>query len=86
MNSKQRRQAYRAMPKAGTKVTWISKVSGKVRSGVVVGPSFLHTGDHPKAWLCEGSIRSKLSTGRMAIRMAAGSVSHILVSAIQVQE
>lgn len=34
MNSAQRRKAYRAMPKVGTRVTWTSK-SGRVRVGTV---------------------------------------------------
>lgn len=82
MNSKQRRQAYRKLPKAGTEVSWLS-YSGKVRKGVVVGPSNMHVGEHPKAWMGNGSIRKTNSPFRLVIRMAGGSLSHILASKVQ---
>lgn len=84
MNSKQRRQAYRKLPKPGACITWQS-YNGKTRKGVVVGPSNMHVGEHPKAWMGNGSIRKTKSTYRLAVRMAGGSVSHILASKVLVQ-
>jgi len=37
MNSKQRRAAYRAMPKAGASIRW-TRPNGSIASGTVVGP------------------------------------------------
>lgn len=78
MNSKQRRKAYRAMPKAGAVVRWKSTVSGKTREGVMIGPSDLFVNDHPKAWRFELSKRPTLATHRVMVRMAGGSTCHIL--------
>lgn len=36
MNSKQRRKAYRAMPKAGTVITW-KRPGGRTGTGTVIG-------------------------------------------------
>ncbi|DBA08870.1 hypothetical protein [Pseudomonas aeruginosa] len=76
MNSKQRRQAYRAMPKTGAVVRWKSAITGKVREGVMVGPSDIYTNEHPNAF----ETRATPSTHRVAVRMAGGSTCHILVS------
>ncbi|HCF6730453.1 TPA: hypothetical protein NII60_000285 [Pseudomonas aeruginosa] len=75
MNSKQRRQAYRAMPKTGAVVRWKSAITGKVREGVMVGPSDIYTNEHPNAF----ESRRTPSTHRVAVRMAGGSKCHILV-------
>ncbi|MGF6695183.1 hypothetical protein M2318_005284 [Metapseudomonas resinovorans] len=37
MNSKQRRQARRAMPKPGERITW-KCISGSIKTAVVIGP------------------------------------------------
>ncbi len=75
MNSKQRRQAYRAMPKTGAVVRWKSAITGKVREGVMLGPSDIYTNEHPNAF----ESRRTPSTHRVAIRMAGVSKCHILV-------
>lgn len=76
MNSKQRRKAYRSMPKPGTAVRWKSGVTGKVREAIAVGPSAVHVNEHPCAW----ETRATPSTSRVAVRMAGGSLCHILTS------
>lgn len=76
MNSKQRRQAWRALPEPGAVVRWKSSVTGKMREGVMVGPSAIHVNEHPSAF----ETRATPSTHRVAVRMAGGSTCHILVS------
>ena len=74
MHSKQRRQAYRAMPKPGAVVRWKSAITGKVREGVMVGPSDIYTNEHPNA----SKSRPTPSTHRVAVRISGGKC-HILV-------
>ena len=67
MNSKQRRQAYRAMPKPGDVVQWRS-ASGKLKTGISEGPG---------SWDGEKVIKS---TNRVRVRMESGAHFHPLVS------
>lgn len=78
MNAKQRRIAYRKQPKAGTVVSWKSKKTGKVRSGVVVGPSMIWDIKHSESW----GQRVKPDTSRVCIHIPGNDVFrvHILVS------
>lgn len=77
MNAKQRRVAYRKQPKPGTVVSWANK-SGKILSGVVVGPSMIWDIKHPEAW----DARKTPDTARVCIEFPDNKVfrSHILVS------
>lgn len=78
MNAKQRRIAYRKQPKPGTVVSWASKKTDKIRSGVVVGPSMIWDIDHPESW----SVRDKPDVSRVCIDIPGNDVFrvHILVS------
>ena len=78
MNAKQRRIAYRKQPKPGTIVSWASKKTGKIRSGVVVGPSMIWDINHPEQW----AARIKPDTARVCIEFPDNDAfrAHILVS------
>lgn len=73
MNSKQRRTAYRAMPKAGTAVRWVTK-KGYVLEGVAVGPMPVHRDQ----WNEER--RNVPNVLRLRVAMSGGSHSHPLIS------
>lgn len=78
MNSKQRRKAYRAMPKVGTAVTITSKASGKQRHGVVVGRVISFPYEHPKS----EKRRSKFDTARIQVLLDRGGMCNPLLSTI----
>lgn len=74
MNSKQRRKAYRAMPKPGTKVT-ITRRSGAEKIATVIGLSMLF----PQGSPCRGSVPS---TNRILVQYPNGGLGSIRLSRI----
>lgn len=77
MNASQRRKAYRAMPNPGTRVEWTLK-SGKVNSGIAVGPMPIHRDQ----WNEER--RNVPNVRRLRVALGSGAHSHPLMHGIRV--
>jgi hypothetical protein len=76
MNARQRRKAYRAMPKPGTRVQWTLK-SGRVNSGVAVGPMPIHRDQFNEE---RRNVPNVLS---VRVRLEGGAHAHPLASRLR---